>query len=248
MFFADEQINNYTTMVYGCDLCEMLGLFHDLAEAVNEVNIKKVAELERYKVAYNNRVRRDKRKEKETQEEKKRAEEDDEKFALIRKHNTDLLKQSNDLREQLNELKENFDLLYMENDEKDKYVAQLELDLKEKSHHADHLTQGVKMANEEAQEREGKMTQMKLERDIKEKEAAAHLALVEEKAKRVDELEKQMVLLNMDKEKLKQEVNSLSDQLVGELDNIAADDNHGGKKPKASKLTGFGAFNPMAVS
>ena len=38
---------------------------------------------------------------------------------------------------------------------------------------------------------------------MKEKEAAAHLAMVEEKAKRVDELERQMVLLNMDKDKLK---------------------------------------------
>ena len=65
LFFGDEQINNFTTMVYGQDLCEMLGLFHDLAEAVNDLNIKKVAELERYKIAYNNRVRRDKRKDKE---------------------------------------------------------------------------------------------------------------------------------------------------------------------------------------
>ena len=47
------------------------------------------------------------------------------------------------------------------------------------------------------------MAQIKLERDMKEKEAAAHLAMVEEKAKRVDELERQMVLLNMDKDKLK---------------------------------------------
>ena len=42
--------------------------------------------------------------------------------------------------------------------------------------------------------------------------------MVEEKAARVDELEKQMVLLNMDKEKLQREVNALSDQLVGVLD------------------------------
>ena len=44
---------------------------------------------------------------------------------------------------------------------------------------------------------------MKVERDIKEKEAAEHLALVEEKAKRVDELEGQLVLLRMDKDELK---------------------------------------------
>lgn len=65
-------------------------------------------------------------------------------------------------------------------------MAELELDLKEKSHHTEHLRDVVKIGTSEAQERETKMTQMKLERDMKEKEAAAHLAMVEEKAKRVD--------------------------------------------------------------
>ena len=51
-------------MVLGSDLCEMLGLFHDLAEAIDLLNVKKVSELEKYKIAYNNRVRRDKKKEK----------------------------------------------------------------------------------------------------------------------------------------------------------------------------------------
>lgn len=60
-------------MVCGSDLCEMLGLFHDLAEAVHELNAKKVAELEKYKIAYNNRVRRDKRKEQEAAEESKKS-------------------------------------------------------------------------------------------------------------------------------------------------------------------------------
>lgn len=76
-------------MVCGSDLCEMLGLFHDLAEAINELNVKKIGELEKYKIAYNNRVRRDKRKEKDDQEEeKKRDEQEDEKFVVVRKHNT----------------------------------------------------------------------------------------------------------------------------------------------------------------
>ena len=51
------------------------------------------------------------------------------------------------------------------------------------------------MATVEAQERETKLNMMKIERDIKEKEAASHLAQVEEKAKRVDELEGQLVNL-----------------------------------------------------
>jgi len=46
---------------------------------------------------------------------------------------------------------------------------------------------------------------------MKENEAAAHLKMVEEKAKRVDQLESQMVLLNMDKDKLKIELGRLTD-------------------------------------
>ena len=61
LFFQNDQVNNYTTMVCGHDLCEMLGLFHDLAEAIDYTNRAKIAELERYKIAYNNRVRRDKK-------------------------------------------------------------------------------------------------------------------------------------------------------------------------------------------
>ena len=52
---------------------------------------------------------------------------------------------------------------------------------------------------------------MRTERDMKAKEAAAHLVVVEEKAKRVDKLESQMVLLEMDKDNLKKEVGRLKD-------------------------------------
>ena len=98
LFFEDEQVNNYTTMVCGNDLCEMLGLFHDLAEAMTVYSIKQLAELEKYKIAYNNRVRRDKRRQaEEKEEEKKREVDDDEKFAPIRKHNTDLMLKNQDL-------------------------------------------------------------------------------------------------------------------------------------------------------
>ena len=78
-------------MVCGNDLCEMLGLFHDLAEAIDQTNRAKLAELERYKIAYNNRVRRDKKAQtQQAEEEKKRETLEDEKFELIRKHNSDL--------------------------------------------------------------------------------------------------------------------------------------------------------------
>ena len=92
LFYGDEQVNNQMTMVCGTDLCEMLGLFHDLAEAVNELNAKKISELEKYKIAYNNRVRRDKRKEEEEKQVTKSQNlEDEEKFSVIRKQNTELL-------------------------------------------------------------------------------------------------------------------------------------------------------------
>ena len=95
--------------------------------------------------------------------------------------------------EQLKELTENLDLLIVENDEKDKLIQSLELDLKEKSHHTEHLKMGAIMASQEADqlqrianEREAKLMQIKLEKEMKENEAAAHLKMVEEKAKRVD--------------------------------------------------------------
>ena len=130
--------------------------------------------------------------------------------------------------EQLKELTENLDLLIVENEEKDKLIQSLELDLKEKSHHTEHLKMGAIMASQEADqlqrianEREAKLIQIKLEKEMKENEAAAHLKMVEEKAKRVDQLESQMVLLNMDKDKLKIELGRLTDQLMTQLDNVA---------------------------
>ena len=57
------------------------------------------------------------------------------------------------------------------------------------------------------------MTQIKMERDIKEKEAAAHLIEVERKAQRVDELERKYTLLEMDKDQMKHQIGKLRDQL-----------------------------------
>lgn len=115
-------------------------------------------------------------------------------------------------------MKESLDLLILENDEKDKYVRELELDLKDKSQHTEHLSRGMNMVTVEAQERETKLNQMKLERDMKENEAAAHLAQVEEKAKRVDALEGQIVILQMDKDELKRQVGVLNDQICLNLE------------------------------
>lgn len=83
--------------------------------------------------------------------------------------------------------------------------------MKEKSHHTESLTKETKLASQEAKDREAKIAQVKIERDMKEKEAAAHLGLVEQKAKRVDELERQQALLDMDKDQMKREINRLKD-------------------------------------
>ena len=121
-------------MVCGSDLVEMMGLFHDLAEAINELNIKKISELERYKIGYNNRVKREKKRlEQEKLEENKREAQDDEKFASIRKHNTDLSQQVSEYQAKLEEMKESLDDFIVENDELNKYVKELELDIKDKS-------------------------------------------------------------------------------------------------------------------
>ena len=78
--------------------------------------------MEKYKIAYNNRVRRDKRRQEE--ETKKQQEDDDEKFAVIRTANTQMTLANGKLTEQNKELQEHVDLLLDENDEKDKRARQ----------------------------------------------------------------------------------------------------------------------------
>ena len=59
-----------------------------------------------------------------------------------------------ELQAQLEEMKESLDLLSLENDEKDAYIKELEIEIKEKTHHSDFLAQGAKIATQEATERE----------------------------------------------------------------------------------------------
>ena len=47
---------------------------------------------------------------------------------------------------------ENLDMLILENDEKDKLITQIELDLKEKSQTTDMLNRGVQLATQEAKQ------------------------------------------------------------------------------------------------
>ena len=96
LFYSDSEINNLKTMVCGNDLCEMLGLFHDLAEASRTLLMKKSEDLEKYKIAYNNRVRRDK---KQAEAKKKEANENDGYVKELRTHNTTLLMKMKELQE-----------------------------------------------------------------------------------------------------------------------------------------------------
>jgi len=73
-------------------------------------------------------------------------------------------------------MKESLDLLILENDEKDIYIKEMEVEIKERTHQSDFLEQGAKIATQEAQEREARLERMRLEKDMKEKEAAEHLA------------------------------------------------------------------------
>ena len=61
LIYSDQQINTYETMVPGNELCDILGLFFDLAESMEVKHNKQKDALEKYKKAYNNKVKREKR-------------------------------------------------------------------------------------------------------------------------------------------------------------------------------------------
>ena len=61
LIYSDSQINSYETMVPGNDLCDILGLFFDLAGSMDVKQQKELETLEKYKIAYNNKVRREKK-------------------------------------------------------------------------------------------------------------------------------------------------------------------------------------------
>ena len=113
-----------------------------------------------------------------------------------------------------------------DNDEKENQIKELISDLSRKTSECEVLMTGLQNATQDqdkieklAKEKEVKMTALqveknmtdkrlqaiKIEKDMKEREAADHLIEVESKAARVDELEKKLVLLGMDKDKLKAE-------------------------------------------
>ena len=90
LIYSDAQINTFETMVPGNDLCDILGLFFDLAESMEEKHAKKLDALEKYKIAYNNKVRREKKAK------EKGVEEDDPRFKTLRETNTKLIQEKED--------------------------------------------------------------------------------------------------------------------------------------------------------
>ena len=120
---------------------------------------------------------------------------------------------------------ENLELLLADNEEKETKITNLMVDLQAKSTMTESLAEGVKYANEEAdklqadnKDKEIKLVQLKVEKEQKEREASEHLKQVETKAARVDQLEKQLVLLEMDKERLNRELNQMTDQMLKSKD------------------------------
>ena len=229
LIYSDSQINTYETMVPGSDLCDILGLFFDLAESMEVKHSRQKDALEKYKKAYNNKVKREKR-----EKEKGAIEEDDPRFKTLREANTKLTQESEEYQKELENQKENLEVLLIDNDEKEAKIKELITDLNIKTQTIENLMQGLTQATEESDQinkkakdlemqartvqvekdiTDKRLAAIKMEKDLKEKEAKTHLAEIETKAARVDELEKQHVLLEMDKDRLKVENGRLIDQL-----------------------------------
>ena len=124
-------------MVPGNDLCDILGLFFDLAESMEVKNNKKLDALEKYKIAYNNKVRREKR------EKEKNIEDNDPRFKTLREANTKLAQEREEIQKELDEVKENLELLLIDNDEKEKNIKELLTDLNIKTSQAESMMKGL---------------------------------------------------------------------------------------------------------
>ena len=89
-------------MVPGNDLCDILGLFFDLAESMEVKHQRQKDALEKYKKAYNNKVKREKR-----DKEKGTSEIDETRFKALQDANTKSMQENEELRKEIEELKEN---------------------------------------------------------------------------------------------------------------------------------------------
>ena len=145
LIYSDSQINTYETMVPGSDLCDILGLFFDLAESMEVKHSRQKDALEKYKKAYNNKVKREKR-----EKEKGAIEEDDPRFKTLREANTKLTQESEEYQKELENQKENLEVLLIDNDEKEAKIKELITDLNIKSATIENLMQGLTQATAES--------------------------------------------------------------------------------------------------
>ena len=133
-------------MVPGNDLCDILGLFFDLAGSMDVKQQKEIETLEKYKIAYNNKVRREKKAK------EKGGIENSEAVKSMREENNRLIKEKEDVLSELQEAKENLDVLLQDNDEKDQKIKDLVNELKIKQTQAETLMQGLSTATEEQEQ------------------------------------------------------------------------------------------------
>jgi len=99
LIYSDPQVNNDETMVPGSDLCDILGLFFDLAESMEEKKNREVETLGKFRIAYNKKVKR----EREAKEAAKKAggEEEGPAAAALRTRLDDIIKENDATKEEL---------------------------------------------------------------------------------------------------------------------------------------------------
>lgn len=85
-FYTDNSINDAKTLVKGTDLCELLGLFFDLASLMQEEKVILQEEKEKYKMAYAMKAKQQRK-----EEEKNAEKEESNAIKEIRSKNTTLL-------------------------------------------------------------------------------------------------------------------------------------------------------------
>lgn len=111
-------------------MIEVLTKSYELSDLMNQGFTNKIEYLEKFRLAYNKRVAKDKKREE--KEAKKAKNSEDPALLKARQTNSQLLLEKQQLFEEVNELKNNIDLLLDENMEYERQIDDLKLDLKDK--------------------------------------------------------------------------------------------------------------------
>ena len=152
----------------------------------------------------------------------------------LRKANTKLLQEKAELQEEINKMNGELDLVlgdydetHKENDSLKAQIEDLRKDLEQRDFQNKTLKTAQKNATEEADLKSQQLAKdrERIENLKKEKEEAdkQKQKVIEEKAARVDELEKKMTLMELEKDKLKKENYDLADKLRAAAQNGGLD-------------------------